>query len=90
MGLQSKLKPAFLSVNSGTAERFIGTALTPLVQTSPVGPGGFAGLGGTFTAQAGLSGLIHVEGQIMATVDANTSDFPHGPHCIFSFSGHGE
>jgi len=89
MGLKSKLKPAFLSVNSGPAERFNGTASTLLVQTSPVSAGGSAGVGGAFTAEA-ITGLNHVEGQVMAVVDADPSDFPHGPRCVFGLSGHGE
>jgi hypothetical protein len=89
VGLQSKLKPAFLSVNSGPAERFNGTASTLLLRVGPVAPGDSAGLGGAFTAEA-LTGLNHVEGQVMAVVDANTSDLPKGPLCVFGFSGHGE
>ena len=89
MGLKSKLKPAFLSVNSGPAERFNGAASTPLVQTSPVSAGGSAGVGSAFTAEA-LTGLNHVEGQVMAVADANTSDFPHGPRCVFGMSANGE
>jgi hypothetical protein len=89
LGIRSKIKPAFLSVNSGPDERFNGTASTLLVQTSAVSAGGFAGQGGTFTAMT-LNGLNHVEGQVMAVVDADPNDVPNGPRCIFTFSGNGE
>jgi hypothetical protein len=49
-------------------------------------PGRLAGTGGTFTA-ATIPFSTHLEGQVMAAEDANTTDFPNHPRCIFTFSG---
>lgn len=80
--------PALLSVNGASGERFVNTAAALLASTGSVGQGGVSVSGGSFVVGSAKF-FNHLEGQVMAAVDGNLTDFPNGPDCVFSFSGIG-